>query len=201
MRPIVSALGAGLGVCFLSVPGPSLGQSKGESAQPALDRAFISFRIGVPQWMPEARFRELLAMFERHRGVTDEITFFTSATHPPLPLAEIQKRARVLAQRMPEARKLGYRTGINVLATMGHHNENLPNSLSGDYTQVTDIDGNTSQGSFCPNDPRVREYVTQVYQAVASAGPDYIWIDDDVRLAGHLPVFLTCFCETKKARQ
>jgi len=195
MRSIVSVLGVGLAVCSLGVPGLAFGQSQGESARPALDRAFISFRIGVPQWMPEARFRDLLAMFEKHRGATDEITFFTSATHPPLPLEEIEKRARVLALRMPEARKLGCRAGINILSTMGHHNENLPHSLSGEYTRVTDIDGNTCQGSFCPNDPRLREYVRRVYQAVASAGPDYLWIDDDVRLAGHMPVLLTCFCD------
>jgi len=194
MKPIVSAVGVGLAVCLVAV-GPSFGHGKGDSAQPALNRAFISFRIGVPQWMPEARYGDLLALFEKYRGVTDEITFFTSATHPPLPLDEIQKRARVLARRMPEARKLGYRAGINILSTMGHHNENLPHSLSGDYTRVTDIDGNTCQGSFCPNDPGLREYVRQVYQAVASAGPDYIWIDDDVRLAGHMPVHLTCFCD------
>jgi len=190
---LMFCFGWGIGVLATSVA--SVAQSKASPAAPALDRAFISFRIGVPQWMPEGRFRELLALFEKHRGVTDEITFFTSATHPPLPLEEIQKRARVLAQRMPEARKLGYRAGINVLSTMGHHNENLPHSLSGDYTRVTDIDGNTSQGSFCPNDPRLREYVREVYRAVAAAGPDYIWIDDDVRLAGHMPVLYTCFCD------
>ena len=34
-------------------------------------KAFISFRIGVPLWIPEQRFHELLALFERHKGVTD----------------------------------------------------------------------------------------------------------------------------------
>jgi hypothetical protein len=189
---VVAMWGAWL--CLAAV-NDSLGQSKGESPQPAIQRAFISFRIGVPQWMPETRFRDLLAMFDKHRGATDEITFFTSATHPPLPLEEIQKRAQVLKQRMLLARQSGYRAGINLLSTMGHHNENLANSLLGDYTRVTDIDGNTCQGSFCPNDPRVQEYARQVYLAVASAGPDCIWIDDDVRLAGHMPVFLTCFCD------
>ena len=29
----------------------------------------------------------------------------------------------------------------------------------------------------------------------AAADPDYLWIDDDVRLAGHMPIHLTCFCE------
>jgi hypothetical protein len=162
---------------------------------PAIDKASVSFRIGVPQWLPEQRFRELLALFEKHKGVTDEITFFTSATHPPLPLDEVQRRCEVLATRMAQARALGYRAGINVLATMGHHNENLPNSLVGDFTRVTDIAGGVSQGAFCPNDPKFHEYVRELYRLAAKANPDYLWVDDDVRLAGHMPVGLTCFCD------
>ena len=34
----------------------------------------------------------------------------------------------------------------------------------------------------------------KVYTALAGASPDFIWIDDDVRL-GHLPISYTCFCE------
>jgi hypothetical protein len=163
-------------------------------AQPAIPKAFVSFRISVPQWLREQRYEELLTLFEKYKGVTDEVTFFTSATHPPLPLEEIQRRCRVLAQRMARARQLGYRAGINVLSTLGHHNENLANSLSGDYTRLTDIDGHVCLGAFCPNDPRVREYVRKIYEAAAEAEPDYIWIDDDVRLAGHKPVAQSCFC-------
>lgn len=164
-------------------------------ALPAIDKAFISFRIGTPQWMPRQRYLELLALFEKYKGVTDEITFFTSFTHPNLPLEEMKRRCELLAQRVLQAKALGYRSGINVLSTMGHHEENLPNSLSGDYTPVTDIDGGISRGSFCPNDPKLQEYVRQIYQYVAAANPDYIWVDDDVRLMGHMPVGLTCFCD------
>ncbi len=173
------------------------GGDEGQTPAPQqLSKAFVSFRVGVPQWMAEQRFEELLALFERYPGVTDEITFFTSATHPPLPLDEIERRCAILAQRMPAARALGYRAGINVLATMGHHNENLPHSLAGDFTRVTDLDGNVSQGSFCPNDVHFQEHVRALYRAVAQADPDYIWIDDDVRLAGHMPIGQTCFCDT-----
>lgn len=161
----------------------------------AIEKAFISFRIGPPQWLPENRYGELLTLFEKYKGVTDEITFFTSFTHPPLPLEEVKRRCELLARRMPQARALGYRAGINILSTIGHHEENLPNSLSGNYTNLTDIDGNVCRGSFCPNDPRVQEYVRELYQIVAAANPDYIWIDDDVRLAGHMPLHLTCFCD------
>ncbi|MCK4590230.1 MAG: hypothetical protein KAT86_00650, partial [Candidatus Latescibacteria bacterium] len=160
-----------------------------------IKKAFISFRIGTAQWMPEKRFKEFLNLFEKYKGITDEITFFTSETHPPLPLEVIKERAGLLARRMPEVRKMGYKTGINILATIGHHNENLPNSLSGDYTPMTDIEGNICLGSFCPNDENMQGYIKQLYEIIASADPDYIWIDDDVRLLGHLPIKETCFCD------
>lgn len=159
------------------------------------EKAFVGFRIGPPQWLPEKRYDDLLALFEKYKGVTDEITYFTSFTHPPLPLDVIKQRCELLAKRMPKARALGYRAGINVLSTIGHHEENLPNSLSGQYTNLTDIDGNLCRGSFCPNDPRVQQYIRELYQIVVASNPDYIWIDDDVRLAGHMPIYLTCFCD------
>lgn len=191
MRWIVLAAGAAV---WLGAWSACLAEPEND-APPAVERASVAFRIGVPQWATEGRFLDLLALLEKYPGATDEITLFTSATHPPLPLDEIRKRADVLAHRMALAREAGYRTGINVLSSMGHHNENLPNSLAGNYTRVTDIDGNTCQGSFCPNDRRVQDYIRRVYHAVALAEPDYIWIDDDVRLAGHMPVSLTCFCD------
>ncbi len=159
-------------------------------------KASVAFRIGVSLWLREERFNDLLALFEKHKGVTDEITFFHSTTHAPLKLDEVRRRAAILKIRMAAARRLGYSTGINILTSMGHHEEALAMSISPqDFTPVTDSYGNVSRGSFCPNDPRLREYVRQIYETVTDAEPDYIWIDDDVRLAGHLPVSLTCFCD------
>ena len=165
------------------------------SPEPVIPKAFISFRISPSQWMPEKRYDELLALFEKYKGVTDEITFFTSFTHPPLPLTEVESRCELLTKRITQAKALGYRAGINILSTIGHHGENLANSLSGNYTNLTDIDGNVCRGAFCPNDPRVQEYIRELYKTVVAANPDYIWIDDDVRLAGHVPLYLTCFCD------
>ena len=162
---------------------------------PMTEKAFISFRISIMQWLPENRFRELMELFEKYSEVTDEVTFFTSETHPPLPLRTIEERTAILAERMPKVRDLGYRTGINVLATIGHRNENLPNSLSADYTRMTDLDGNIGLGSFCSNDENMQGYIKELYRLVTSASPDYIWIDDDVRLFGHIPVVAACFCD------
>jgi len=160
------------------------------------EKADISFRIGVPQWISEQRFQALLSLFEKYKGVTDEIAFFTSTTHPPIPLKTMKERCEVLADRISRARKLGYRAGINILSTMGHHNENLANSLSGDYQRVTDLDGNISHGSFCVNTEPMRDVIRQTYELMAKADPDFIWIDDDIRFLWHWPVRETCFCDT-----
>jgi len=161
-----------------------------------LTDASISFRIGTPQWLFDKRFEGLIELFEKYKGVTDEITFFTSETHTPLPLEETRQRCKVLKNRMEAVRRLGYKTGINILATMGHHEENLANALQGNYTRLTDIEGHTCQGSFCPNNPVfLEEYVRPVYEMLTQANPDYIWIDDDVRLQNHMPRTGMCFCE------
>ncbi len=162
--------------------------------QSKIEQAFISFRIGVTQWMPDRRFRELLRWFTKYSGVTDEIAFFTSETHPPLPLPVIEERAALLQDRMIATRKMGSRAGINVLASIGHHEENLPHSLAGDFAFMTGIDGTVCRGSLCPNDRRTQAYVRRLYEIIVAARPDFIWIDDDVRLSHG--GFQGCFCDT-----
>ncbi len=174
------------------------------AAAPALSRAvgpatsggsLISFRIGTALWLTDERFRDLLNYFTRFPGMADELAFFTSETHPPLPLDVMEQRAARLEKLMAEVRKRGMRAGINVLATMGHHEENLSNSLATSWQRVTDIDGRISRGSFCPAQPELIDYARKVYAAMAKASPDFIWLDDDIRLAGHMPIKLTCFCD------
>ncbi|MEX2565664.1 MAG: hypothetical protein WD431_06965 [Cyclobacteriaceae bacterium] len=159
-----------------------------------MGKAFISFRIGSAQSLSEARFNALLDLFDKYKGVTDEITLFTSTTHAPLPLHQFKERMLIFKKRMEAARQRGYKTGLNILTTIGHHEEALEHSLQEDYQNVMDIDGNVSEGSFCPNDPNLQEHIRELYKAMTQANPDYIWLDDDIRLAGHMPVYLTCFC-------
>jgi hypothetical protein len=141
------------------------------------------------------RFAALLECLHAHDPLADEITLFTSETHPPLPLEIIAARTAVLTERMPLVRAAGFRTGINVLGTIGHHEENLSHSLTGDYTPMCDLQGTTCQGALCPNDAAVRDYIRELYTLIAAARPDYIWVDDDIRLAGHWPIHAGCFCD------
>ena len=164
------------------------------STGPKIEKAYISFRIGVPHWTSKERSNEILGLFDKYKGVTDEVTFFTSETHAPFPPEVIRQRTILLKELMAQIRKKGYKTGINILTSIGHHEENLENSLKGDYTPMANIDGKICRGSFCPNDENLRKYIQNIYQYSTKANPDYIWIDDDVRF-GHMPIGYGCFCD------
>lgn len=178
------------------VPSPLASSGVSPRARPrGRSPALIAFRISNEQWSDPARFRALLDFFRRRPGTADELALFTSSTHPPLPVGEIRRRCERMAEILPQIRAEGMGAGINLLATMGHHEENLDGSLSAPWQRVADPQGRVSQGSFCPAGEEFLGYVVEVYTELARIGPDFLWIDDDIRLAGHMPVGQTCFCE------
>jgi hypothetical protein len=160
-----------------------------------IEKAFMSIRIPTQRWMDKIMFTEVLDLLDANKGAVDELALFSGFTHPPLPLETVLNYAPVMKESILTAKARGYSCGVNILSTMGHHNENLENSLKGDYTRRTDLDGKTCLGSFCPNDENfVREYVVPLYTAIAETEPDFIWIDDDVR-SGHGGIGPDCFCD------
>ena len=158
-------------------------------------RATVSLRISTFLWEHPERRAELLDLLRAQRRLIDEVAFFTSFTHPPLPLGVIEQRAQSLQRIMPGFRALGMRAGINHLSILGHHEENMPNSLNEPWQRVVGADGATCEGTFCAADPRMREYIRQSCIALAEAGPDFLWIDDDVRMEGHGAARFICFCD------
>ncbi|OGV70862.1 MAG: hypothetical protein A3K19_08045 [Lentisphaerae bacterium RIFOXYB12_FULL_65_16] len=171
-------------------------KSGGLGHKTAISEAFLSFRIGVLLWEPDARFEELLEFLDRHRTAADEVAFFTSPIHPVLPLDVIERRAGILKKRIAAARKAGFRAGINFLSTIGHCDEYLHLALHGPYAPIVGLDGARAGGSFCPNGENLREYVRQSYAMMAQAAPEFIWLDDDLRIDNHRPANRGCCCET-----
>ncbi len=155
----------------------------------------IMFRIAPNHWIDDRGLDRLLDFLRPYSDSIDEVALFTGYTHAPLPLDTLERRFSRMAAVMPAIRRtLNARVGINVLATMGHHEENLDSSLGEPWQRLVDPSGRRCRGSFCPSDPAMLSYVESLYAAVAEAGPDFIWVDDDVRLMGHAPVSATCFC-------
>ena len=154
-----------------------------------------SVRVACENWMDEARLDALCALLEKRDVGVGQVSLFTAGVHTPLPLDEIERRSSLMRERMAYLRARGFSAGINILATIGHHNEDLDNCFDGPYARMTNIEGQTVHGSFCLNDDGyIRDYVAPVYRMLAEAEPDYIWIDDDIRY-GHMPIGNGCYCD------
>jgi hypothetical protein len=78
---------------------------------------------------------------------------------------------------------------------MGHCDENLPFSLNEPTWQhLVDLGGAVSPSCYCVADPQVQGYVHRCYKALAGAAPEFIWLDDDLRLENHGAIAKACFC-------
>ena len=156
----------------------------------------ISLRVSTYLWLADERLEDLIGLLTEYRDTIGEVAFFTGFTHPPLPLAELEERALKLGGILPRFKALGLSSGINHLATMGHLDENLENSLDEPWQHLVDLGGDVSKSCYCVADPDVQDYVRRSYEALARAEPDFIWLDDDIRMESHQPdIQLACFCD------
>lgn len=154
-----------------------------------------TLRVAYENWVDPKRFEDLLSLLKKYPGNLHSIALFTSATHAPLTLEELQRRADIIKIRLKRARECGYSCGINILATIGHHEEDLDRGLGDRYTYMTGKNGEVCRGSYCMNDKNfIQNHVKPTYEILLSAEPEFIWIDDDVRY-GHMPIGHGCFCD------
>ena len=128
----------------------------------------------------------------------DEYALFTHNGHTPPPLEVMKQRIPLLEKRLEALRKISRRVGINHLCTLGHADEDSINAKSNAGRYFTGIDGKSTPGNFCPSDESFRHnYIAPVYRMLAELHPDFIWIDDDVRLENHgFGVHFGCFCDS-----
>lgn len=157
----------------------------------------LSFRIGVPRYESEEQFQELLDFLHEHEACVDELTLFTEYWHHGYyPLYDFAGLCELLANRMERLRSHGFgNVGINMLDTLGHMPEAWDWLPKLPYQGVVGWDGKVASSSFCPNSAEFRAYIASKYTLAASAKPDFIWLDDDLRLFG-IGVDYACFCET-----
>lgn len=168
---------------------------KGVDCMKADKKRMHSLRVAYENWFYSERFADLLKLLKEYPCAIQSVALFTSATHSPLTYEETVKRTAIIKKRLKELRNEGFYAGINILGTIGHHEEDLEHSLGDKYTYMTNKEGKVCCGSYCMNDEKlISEYITPVYKLLANAEPDFIWIDDDVRIA-HMPIGNGCFCD------
>ncbi len=160
-----------------------------------MQKSINSIRVSVNNWLYEDRFQKLIDILKVYPAEIGQIALFTQDYHTPMPIEQLKRLAEIMKLRMEELRKHGFSAGINILCTIGHHNENLTGCYSDNSYRITNIKGEMCEGSHCMRDSRYLEnYIKPVYIALAKANPEFIWIDDDVR-CDHMPIGRGCFCD------
>jgi hypothetical protein len=158
----------------------------------------LAWRIGLPKFETDREFERLLRFLVEHRSAVDELALFETVTHHLyLPLDEVlAPRAAMMGRRLAALRAAGFRSvGINVLCTIGHTNEAWDYVVPLPFQAMVGHNGAVSRGCACPNTPAFRAYVRAKYALFAEADPDFIWVDDDIRMHHH-GVSHGCFCPT-----
>lgn len=161
------------------------------------DKLTLSWRIGLMQWETDEAFDRLLALLGAQRAVVDEVALFDSITHHMyIPLDDYERQMALAAQRLERLRHAGIPSvGINVLCTIGHLDEARSTMPPLPFQPMVGHDGGVSTGCACPNTPEMRAYIRAKYELVARARPDFVWVDDDIRMQHH-GVDWGCFCPT-----
>lgn len=157
----------------------------------------LSWRIFVQTYETDESFAGLEQFLLANREVVDEVAFFETATHHLyLPLEVFAERAAVLQRRIQALKADGIPSvGINVLCTIGHVNEAWHCLPRLPFQPMVGHDGSVSVSCACPNTPEFRAYIRAKYRMMAEARPDFIWVDDDIRMQHH-GVANACFCPT-----
>ncbi len=156
----------------------------------------LGWRIGVGMYETDNSFAGLLQLLKKNKNIVDEVAFFeTISHHLYFPLEVFAARADILKRRIAAMKEAGISAGINVLCTIGHVNEAWDYLLPLPFQAMVGHDGSVSKSCACPNSPGFKEYIRKKYQLMAGAGPDFIWVDDDIRM-NHHGVTYGCFCPT-----
>ena len=155
----------------------------------------LAYRILPPQYETDEQFARLVTLLKGHRPAVDEISLFTEYWHHSyFPLDRFAARANLLGRRIEQLRREAFAcVGINMLDTMGHLNEAWDFLPAMPFPPMVGHDGKLSRCTACPNSPESRQYIREKYRLIAQVHPDFIWVDDDIRMHHH-SVDFGCFC-------
>ncbi|MBC7288674.1 MAG: hypothetical protein H5T86_11680, partial [Armatimonadetes bacterium] len=149
--------------------------------------AKLAWRIQITHWEADDAFDRLLEFLVEHLDIVHEVALFDSITHHLyIPLETYEHRAKVMGERIRALKRAGVvSAGVNVLCTIGQTNEAWDHMPALPFQPMVGHDGSVSKGCACPNTPELRAYVRAKYAMVARERPDFIWVDDDIRMHNH----------------
>lgn len=154
-----------------------------------------ALRIVDKNYFIDEDFEKHIAYVAKIANQIDEVAIFLEYCHHAyIPLDEVKNRLDIIKSRMAEYRKLGIKSvGINILNTFGQTDEAWDVMPKSNIPHMVGHNGFVSRSCLCPHSKEFEDYTTKKLTMVAELEPDFIWLDDDLRVKNHGPQYV-CFC-------
>jgi hypothetical protein len=129
----------------------------------------------------------------------DEIALFFGNMviwHAYEPMESLTEKAALVRKRILELRAEGFvNIGVNVWPTFGSESQGWEQCPPLPFQPAVSFDGSIAHSTACIQTPEFLAYVQKKYALVSEIYPDFIWIEDDTRMAD-LGIAFPCFCDT-----
>ena len=145
--------------------------------------------------MDENVHQETLEFLRNYTDTVEEIPLFYNSGHNDKAdaLDQLRRELPKLKRGMQDFRDAGFKTvSVNVLVTFGHIDE----VSGGDSLPIQKIVGyrrDVSHVYCCPNNEEFLRFTEEKYRLYAQAEPNFIWVDDDIKIFWN-GVKFGCFC-------
>lgn len=155
-----------------------------------------AFRIASGRYYNDNDFNEHIRFVQENIDCIDEVAIFVEYCHHAyISINELKKRIEIIDKRMRIYRKIGVKSvGINILNTIGQTDEAWDVMEAAPFRTMIGHDGRASTGCLCPTTNEFKQYISEKYKMLSVINPDFIWLDDDIRMKNH-GVQYPCFCD------
>lgn len=158
----------------------------------------LIWRAGQNIWGDDKALDALLDNVTKNGQIADEFNLFIAepSSHAYHPLEEVAEKCEVFKKAAKKIRARGMRVGIDQWPTFGasethqqgHDTREMP------FQPMIGMDGTPISRVACPVSPEFLDYTREKFKIFASAGPDFVWVDDDCRFTHLGGAEYPCFC-------
>lgn len=154
----------------------------------------LTWRMSPMLSMEKEKWHSFLRLIDKHKDTSDEIAFYAVDDFflDETPLDDKRKQTEICKVCFDQLRQRGYTVGINVWPTLPMWETVRMHYPS--LRRMVGIDGEVVENIACPVSDEFIYYMCQKYTIFAECGPDFIWVDDDLRFT-HMDGNYPCYCD------
>ena len=175
------------------------------TAAHAAEPPLMMVRLRGPHTADDAQWAKTFMALKENRAACDEVWFSTGIGFPKMEWHEAHVKR--LARYADQLRGVGIVPSLQFQATLGHSDSTtaIEGAAGKTWGGFTGRGGTECQYCNCPRQAGFLAYVREMARLYASFRPGSVWIDDDLRIAGHSPGspwdkvkdgWIGCWCQT-----